>query len=854
MKKTSFPVLSEQIEFRELSNGLRICVLPRRRVRTVMMQAWVATGSIHEGKHLGSGLSHFLEHMLFHGTASFPGSRISDRVAELGGSLNAATSPETTHAYFNLPPEHLREGLTMLDSLIREPLLPAENFDTERDVILREDAMYKDSPLYHFLDKLQLNTIRNHPVRWPVIGFPDLLMAITPEIMREYHTRRYTPGRTVYVVTGDVEPEQVFDILADRTSAWKRGCLEEPVLPDEPQNRFRRRRQVEFSDPNAYYGASWRTPGSRSPDHLALSAFADILGNGDSSRLYEELVNRRQLARDLIFFSLNLCGIGYSSIIAIADPAKVRELSARTFDILTRFIEQGPTEEELERLRNDERVQFLHNLNDNAELARIIADSMLKYGSADAIDAFLPAVAALTPDDLIRAGRKYLSADIAVETEQLPPGRTSARKKQTETARSAEPQFRTLPSGHRLLVMEDHELPLAALSIRLPGGPINETPQQRGTSRLLVETLGCATADHSEEEFNRLLERNAIGLHITEQSSSVLIGADCPVEKLSVAVDLIGSMLRGPLFSREIVDRERGNLIAELKSALMNPSTVAGELSNQAMFGSHPLGIGRAELIRSLQQVSPDGLLEYFRSVCLSAPETVIGLHGDLTFDEAEKAARKLIRACRWNSRKGKTGPEPVYPEKDIRRTASLPRRQAVVSVMLRGSKYQDDDQRALQLVLSSCDSLSSRLNRKVREQQGLVYHARFVSTPCVGFDGSMGFRGATSAEGAPVLEKIFRDEIRHLARYGLSREEFETARRIQLFQLEDCRQDPAALLRSMLISAALGNGWEYVWHLAERLKKMTWQDTNRRLKRLFSGRPVVTAVVLPENEQEKKK
>ena len=854
MKKPSFPKVSEQIESRELSNGLRIYVLPRHQVKSVMMQAWVATGSIHEGKYLGSGLSHFLEHMLFHGSAGYPGDRISERVAELGGSLNAATSPENTFAYFNLPPEHLREGLTMLDSLIREPLLPAEKFKNEREVILREDAMYKDSPLYHFMDRLQMNTVRKHPLRFPVIGFPDLLAEVTPEIMREYHARRYTPGRTIYVVTGDVEPAAVFEILAERTSGWKRGSLEEPVLPSEPPNLFRRKLQIEFPDPTAFYGASWLTRGARDPENIALSAFADILGNGDSSRLYEELVNGRRLAHDLIFFPNSLSDIGFSSIIATAEPGKLRELSARTFDILERFIQEGPTAEELERLRNCRRMQFLSGLNDNSELARAIARSVMKYGSAESLDAYLPALAALTPEDLIRAGRHYFSAAAAIETEQIPPGWRGTGPKKKEAAGLSEPEFRTLPGGQRLVTLEDHELPLATLMIRLPGGALNETGHLPGLNLLLAETFGAACADYSEPELNRVLDLNAIGLHVTHLPTGLLIGADCPAEKLPLAVDLLCSILHAPVFTPEAVDRERDNLFSVIKSSRVNPSSVARELYKHAMFGGHPFGIRKSDLMKNLKRIGPDDLLGYFRSVCLSAPETVFGFHGDLTPGEAEKWTRKLIRACRWDGRKPDPCPAPVYPEKEIRLTEYLDRQQAVVATMLRGANQYDPDQCALRLVLSSTDSLSSRLNHKVREQQGLVYHANFSSRPGCGFDGCMGFFGATSEAGAPMLEKIFRDEIRHLARYGLSEEEFETARRSQLFQLEECRQEPALLLKSMLNAIASGVGWEYIWRYSDRLKKMTREETNRRLRRLFRDNPVVTAVVLPENKQGKGK
>ena len=854
MKKTDFPTLSEKIVFRAFDNGLRVYVLPRPQTASVTMQAWVATGSMNEGKYLGSGLSHFLEHMLFHGTREYPGKQISDRIASYGGELNAATSSDHTFFYFNLPPAYLQEGLTMLDSMIREPLLPEEQFKTERDVILRELAMYKDSPVQNLFETMRMNTLLRHPLRYSAGGFPDLLSQLTPQDMREYHVLRYTPGRTFYVVVGNADPEKVFDLLEQRTANWPRGILEEPVLPSEAPTIFPRRIQTEFDTPQAYYAAAWQSPGAIHKDFIAVNAFADILGNGDSSRLFRELVKKRMLAQDLIFYSQALSSIGYSGAVAIAEPDKMKDLSSCVFDLIGKFISEGPDEEELECLRSNQRTDYLRSLQTNEGIAPLISRSVLHYGTPAAIDHYLPELDALTGDDLIRVGKKYFAASSATVIEQYPAGTLRKQKKTADAVKPSVPVLTRLKSGQKLLVQEDHSLPLVNFAVVMPGGILNETAEQAGLTHLLAETLACGCGKYTETKFDRKLELNAIDLNIEAGFSALTVGVACPAEKLAAAMDLIGAMLSQPEFSKQAVERERAALLDAMKTSLMKPEAVAKDLVRKSLFHKHPFGISRSERMKTIARISSSDLRKFYDSVCLSAPKTVFGFSGDLTGKEAEKWTRFLIRSCRWNQYRPKDFPDPEFPVREIRETAVLPREQAIVLTAWPGVRAGSPDADVLNLVRADANSMASKLFQAVRNQNGLVYHAQFSSQPGFGFAGFMGYGGATSAEGVPALEKIFRDEYSRLARSGLSAQEFENARRMLLFRLDEIRQSPEELLSSLISAEFTGISWEYFWNRSEQLRAMTRGDFNRRVKKMFTGKKAVTAIVLPQAERRAKK
>lgn len=854
MKKKTFPPLSEQITARQFGNGLRAYVLPRHQSAAVTMQAWIATGSIHEGKYLGCGLSHFLEHMLFQGTREYPGNTIAEKIAACGGELNAATSSEYTCAYFSLPPEYLAEGLAMLDSMIREPLFPAEQFESERSVILRELAMYKDSPIQNLFEEMRMNLLRVHPLRYPTGGFPEKLAELTPDDMREYHKLRYTPDRTFYVIVGDVQPERVFELLEKRTEKWARGCLDEPVLPQEPPCVFRRNVQIEFPAPQAYYAAAWLTPGTVHPDFIAVNAFSDILGNGDSSRLYEELVNRRMLAQDILFYSHALSSTGYSGAAAIAEPGKMHELTGRTFDILQKFIQEGPDDEELECLRCNQKAEYLRALQTNDGIAPLIGKSVLHHGSPDALDFYLPAIDRLDRGELIRVGRQYFQQNAAAAVEQYPSGTLRREKKPPAEGVRHTPKLKKFKSGQRLLFLENHSLPLVNFVVLFPGGILHEPARQAGLTRLLAETLDSGCAKFTETKFDRQLELNAIDLNIEAGASALTIGVTCPAEKTAKAVELISAMLQAPLFPAAAVRRERENLISVIKTNLMKPEKAARNAVCSHLFGKHPFGTSGQQILKNLAGIKPGDLLDFFRSVCLSPTQAVFGFSGDLTEKDAEKWTRQIIRSCTWNRYLRPVFPSPVFPAREARFTAALPRQQAVVFTAMPGVRAGTVEADVTSLVRIDAYSMASRLFRTVRNENGLVYYAHFVGRAGFGFDGYMGYCGATAENGIAALEKIFRDQIKHLASHGLSREEFENARKMLLFQLENISQSPEELLAGLVTAEFTGSGWKHVWNRKEILCSMTHAEFNRTLKKLFTGKKAVTAVILPlpQKEQER--
>ena len=209
----TFPPISAQKWV--LPDGLTIIVQEDRSAPVASVQAWCATGSIYEDQHLGAGLSHILEHMLFKGTKTRPANAIAQKVQDVGGYINAYTSFDRTVYWIDVPKDGVATALDILSDAMMNSTLPPEEYDKEQEVIRREFAMGMDDPDRMAGQLLFATAYQRHPYRLPVIGQIEVYNQLTQEQVMEYYKARYVPNNLTFVVVGDVDAQEVREQLDD---------------------------------------------------------------------------------------------------------------------------------------------------------------------------------------------------------------------------------------------------------------------------------------------------------------------------------------------------------------------------------------------------------------------------------------------------------------------------------------------------------------------------------------------------------------------------------------------------------------------------------------------------------------
>jgi len=286
------------IEEHRLENGLRVIVVERHGDPVVAVMLWYRVGSRNEREH-EAGVSHFLEHMMFKGSARFAKGEVDRCTTELGGSNNAFTGFDHTAYWFELASDRWEKALEIEADRMRGLLLEPKEFDAERAVVLEELSMGDDDPWRALTEAVQSAAFERHPYRRPIIGYTDSLKRLSVEEMRDYHRRFYHPGNATLVISGDVSCERALAAAREQLGGIAAGveyAKADCFRPQLEKPAGERRLSLTWDDQGKRLCMVWPGSAVGSKDDDVLDVIAALLASGRLSRLYGELVVERGLA------------------------------------------------------------------------------------------------------------------------------------------------------------------------------------------------------------------------------------------------------------------------------------------------------------------------------------------------------------------------------------------------------------------------------------------------------------------------------------------------------------------------------------------------------------------------------
>lgn len=851
MKKKVIPSLADLTYQVSLDNGLTAYIIPKKSAPVVSIQAYMRTGSIHEDEFLGCGLSHFLEHMLFMGSRNYPGNSASDKVTSLGGYFNACTSKDYTSYITFLPSRYLAEGVDILDDMLRNPLFPEEKFVSEKNVILRESAMYDDSPESRLDDLLAESLFQTHPARIPIIGYQEKIKSVTRDMMCAYYEKRYSPHRCFYVIVGDVDVFEAEKIIQEKCSSWAMGDLHEPYLPVENPVAAYQKRIRPFADPQTRVGFGWLLPSGNMPDHVAARGFFNLLVQSDNSRLDRALVMEKEFAFDVYGSIDRNPGFANGTIYAACPYEKRDLLSAELFRVAEEFAATGPTEEELEgavtRLRASHCLMFLTAEN----IAALAGNAIECTGSVESVDAFAANFERLTPEEIREAGRKYFCKDSAVEVQLLPKEKYRERKIFTGKAekKSLQPvSFRT-KNDFRVVFMEEEESSFISLRLVLPCG-IYCGKGRSAAGPLLADLLPTGTKKYSEDDISRLLSDHAISMDIRSGNATLNISLFALREKWDIAMKILHSILHEPLYDEKKLERERLSLIEEYKSNLANPEYISFETFFSCMAGE-PHAAESSEHLKSLEKMTAEELKDIFENICLHPEKATLGLAGALSEKEAKTIAEKLLKGLKKPEKNLVNIPEKVYEKGMQKVKLALDKSQALFLTGFPCCTVCGRDRFALEILKEASGSMSSRLFDVVRNQNGLAYYTG-VKIMSRATAGSLIYYAGTEKSSLKKLEKLFDEEISRVREKGLTKQEIEEARKWISFREAVKKQSSGKLIGAMAEEEFFGGSAVEVLEKASIMEKLSCKEINSVIRKYLSSPTRLSLTVAPFETKKK--
>ena len=389
-----------------LPSGLSVATERMEDARSVCIGFWVGTGARDELDG-DQGASHFLEHLLFKGTDQRSATAIAEAVDEVGGDFNAFTTKEYTSFYIRLLAEDIDLGLDILSDIMWQPALRAVDLDAERQVILDEILMHADEPSDEAAEQSSALLFPDHPLGREVLGSNDSVSAMDAERIRAFFTLHYRPGNMVVAVAGDLDHQRVVDGLDSRCSASGGGRPPDRTVPDQRVEALRvSRRATE----QAHLVLAVRSVDRFDRRRYALAVLNHVLGGGLSSRLFQEIRERRGLAYSVWSERVAYEDAGFVSVGMGTAPEHVPEV----LDIVSSELEllgaKGITERELAIAKGNLRAETLLACEDSGARMSRIGAGLLLHGEILSVDEVLARVEALTLEEVHATASELVAA------------------------------------------------------------------------------------------------------------------------------------------------------------------------------------------------------------------------------------------------------------------------------------------------------------------------------------------------------------------------------------------------------------------------------------------------------------
>jgi predicted Zn-dependent peptidase len=388
--------LPEGIQLTELDGGLRVVTEAVPSVRSVALGMWVRTGSRDEHPEQ-AGVSHFLEHLLFKGTERHSAIEISELFDGMGAAANAATGKESTNLHARFLDEHTTEAFDLIAEMLLAPALPAEEIDSEREVVLEEIAMYEDEPQDRVHDVLSEAVFGDHPLGRRVVGEADVIASIPVPVIAAYHGGRYVAPAIAVAAAGHLDHERIVELARERLepAVGPAGSVAASNGLPEGSLRFHPKETEQY---HICFGG----PGiARGDDRrFALSVLDAIFGGSGSSRLFVEMREKRGLAYAVGSYSEQYMDTGAVALYVGTREDNVGEACRVIGRELNRLRDEAATEEELARAKEHVKGRMVLGLESTTARMGRIARAVLFDVPLLSLDEMLARIEAVSLDDI----------------------------------------------------------------------------------------------------------------------------------------------------------------------------------------------------------------------------------------------------------------------------------------------------------------------------------------------------------------------------------------------------------------------------------------------------------------------
>lgn len=759
-----------QFAHRELANGLDVYSMPDPSAGTVTVTLWYNVGGKDdpEGR---SGFAHLFEHILSRKTVNLPYGQISTLVENAGGSRNASTGQDFTNYYETVPPEYLETMLWTHAERMARPVVDQAVFDAERSIVKEELRQRVYAPPYGRLQRFVIgdNSFDESIYRRSVIGSIEELDSATIDDARAFHEAYYRPATATMIVSGNFDQAELDRLVDQYFGDIRNPDRPVPVFERPVPTPRTRPRLVESYAPNVplpAVAAIYPGVAANHADAAALDVLSGIMSRGESSRLYQALVYRSQLATSAFLSSGSMEEDGSITLSAtVAQGKAIPDVEAALNAELDRIRNEPVTAAELAEAKMEIVASELRQRETASGRAFILGQALVSENDPHAPDTHLAAIQAVTAADVQRVARQYLNEQARVSiryqdesqrpegvpedswrnpaptptfvsvppailppNELLPEGQRMAPPAPGAARAAVAPSVveRTLSNGMRVIVAKSTDLPIMNAQLIIGGGAAADPADRPGVASMTADLATAGAGGRTAPQIASTME--ALGANIGGGADADITGLSLstPIASADQAGAVFADVVRNPTFAAEEVERSRTRRANALRVNLRQPGPVASLVLNRLAFGEAAYGAPSSGTPASIGAITRDEIVAFHQRWWRPDNATMI-ITGGMEPEEAFAFAERTLGG--WNRPSGaiptlgdRAGavPAPRVVVVDLPGAG-----QAAVSAAVRGPRRADDSFYPLSVVNSIMgQGQNGHLFQEIRAKRGLSYGA----------------------------------------------------------------------------------------------------------------------------------
>jgi zinc protease len=757
-----------------LDNGMTVLYVPLHTAPVVHVRVIYHVGSRDE-KPDRQGFAHMFEHMMFRGSAHVAPEEHMKLIGIVGGNSNAFTAYDQT-AYVNtIPANQVQMAIYLEADRMASFKVSDDIFKIERGVVSEEWRMrYANQPYGTMFEDFVKTAYTKSPYRWTTIGNMDQLKAASSGELQAFFNKYYVPNNACLVIAGDIDEAKTKEWVKQYFGWIPRGADINRGIPTEPEQTEARRLvayKANIQLPSIYIG--FKTADYTSADQYPLGLLGSILGDGETSRLYQRLVSTDQLCVDVGAGAEQLQDQGFFIANARVLPGKSSEQTEKEMmEEIQKIVDKGVSDEELNKVKTSTWVGLIHARETATNLAALVGEEQVFGGDANRANEAWKQIEKLTTADIQNVAKKYLKASASTTVVYLPdPTRKNQRAAAasqnakadevknagvTPSSQPIEQRVKEFPPGYpthppfnnqplkatfnkgeetsvngvKVIVMSDHRLPLVNWSLIMRAGGDSGPKEKEGVAELTAAMLRRGAGDMDYLALSEDLESRAISIDASDAADHTTLSGSSTTDQADHTIMRASQILRQPAFPAEEFAKLQSQSVGALMGALANPTAVAPRELLIALYGDSALGKQATPM--TLSAITIEDVKKWYQKV-YQPNDALFVISGDVTTEQGKAMAEKLL--ADWK-------PAEKLPQADYSLPPATDKRQVILvdnpegkqSTMRMAIRAYDihDDEKFAGSVTSRIlsDGIDSRLNKYVRAEKGYTYGVSGIFSP----------------------------------------------------------------------------------------------------------------------------